>query len=260
MSEEQEGTALRDLFDATEAEMLAHMKLHQKRIMVTGSSNGLGREILNALVDTGHIVYEFDKECGDDVCRPEFTYTRGEGAIGEAPVIDMLINCAGVNYTGWLPDVSEQTWNTVMDTNVKGIFKMVQWLYQGLAANKGTILNIVSNASHMPMTCSAAYNASKGAAHILTLQMARELTRKHGITVFGISPNKLAGTKMSNDIERQVMRDRGWTAEFAAEYQRNALLTGEETDPKQLAEFIAYLLSSKERHKYLSGCILPYGA
>jgi hypothetical protein len=34
---------------------------------------------------------------------------------------------------------------------------------------------------------------------------------------------------------------------------------GEETDPAKLAEFIAFLLSSKERHKYLGGCILPYG-
>ena len=46
----------------------------------------------------------------------------------------------------------------------------------------------------MPMTCSLAYNASKGAAHIMTLQLARELTKKHGITVFGIAPNKLKGT------------------------------------------------------------------
>ena len=103
-------------------------------------------------------------------------------------------------------------------------------------------------------------NASKGAAHILTLQMARELTKKHGITVFGISPNKLKGTGMSRDIEEQVMATRGWTAEFARQYQLNSLLAGEETDPAALAEFIAFLLHNKERHKFLTGCILPYGA
>ena len=65
---------------------------------------------------------------------------------------------------------------------------------------------------------------------------------------------------MSNDIEEQVIKNRGWTKYFAQQHQINALVTGEETDPKQVAEFIAFLLSSKKRHKYLSGCVLPYGA
>ena len=112
----------------------------------------------------------------------------------------------------------------------------------------------------MPMTCSAAYNASKGAAHILTLQLARELTKKNGITVFGISPNKLQGTGMSREIEKQVLGTRGWTAEEAQRYQLAALVTGEETPPRMVAEFVGFLLSSKARHQYLSGCVLPYGA
>jgi NAD(P)-dependent dehydrogenase (short-subunit alcohol dehydrogenase family) len=94
----------------------------------------------------------------------------------------------------------------------------------------------------------------------MTLQLARELTKKHGITVFGISPNKLRGTEMSQDIEDQVVALRGWTREYAAQYQLNALLAGEETDPAQLADFVAHLLSTKPRHKFLTGCILPYGA
>lgn len=232
------------------------------KIMITGAANGLGAAIMAALTYdmdspenfSEHKVLGFDIEDGNDVRRPALTY-------GAAPNdIDILINCAGVNKTGWLGQFAEQKWDEVMDVNVKGIFTMTQWLLPALIERKGTILNIVSNASHMPMTCSAAYNASKGAAHILTLQMARELTKKYGITVFGISPNKLQGTQMSRDIEAQVMRDRGWTAEHAAEYQRNALLTGEETNPATLAEFIAYLLSTKQRHKYLSGCVIPYGA
>ena len=147
-----------------------------------------------------------------------------------------------------------------MDTNAKGIFKMSQACLPMLIKSKGTIVNIVSNAAHMPMTCSLAYNASKAAAHIMTLQMARELTKKHGITVFGIAPNKLSGTGMSDSIDEQVVKTRGWSKEYAQEYQLNGLLTGEETPPKLLAEFVAYLLKDKQHHKYLTGCILPYGA
>ena len=151
-------------------------------------------------------------------------------------------------------------WDKVMDVNAKGIYMMSRACLPSLIKNKGTILNIVSNAAHMPMTCSLAYNASKGAAHIMTLQMARELTKKHGITVFGIAPNKLSGTGMSESIDEQVVKTRGWANAYARQYQLNGLLTGEETPPQRLAEFIAYLLQSKEHHKYLTGCILPYGA
>ena len=147
-----------------------------------------------------------------------------------------------------------------MNVNAKGIYLMSREFLPSLMRTKGTILNIVSNAAHMPMTCSLAYNASKGAAHIMTLQMARELTKNYGITVFGIAPNKLSGTGMSNSIDEQVVKTRGWTEEYAKEYQLNGLLTGEETPPELLAEFIAYLLKTKQNHKYLSGCILPYGA
>lgn len=222
-------------------------------ILITGACAGLGLAMTNELAHNGHRVIAFDKKLGHDVREPEKTF-------GDCPAIDVLINCAGVNITGWLGEFVSQDWDTVMDVNAKGIFNVTQWAYDSLKKSHGTILNIVSNASHMPMTTSLAYNASKGAAHIMTLQLARELTKKDGITVFGISPNKLRGTEMSNDIERQVCENRGWTPEFAAEYQRNALLCGEETDPVQLAEFVAYLLRSKAHHKYLTGCVLPYGA
>ena len=65
---------------------------------------------------------------------------------------------------------------------------------------------------------------------------------------------------MSRDIERQTCEKRGWTPEEAAAYQRTALLTGQETDPAVVADFIAFLLSSKHRHAQLSGTVIPYGA
>lgn len=228
------------------------------KILITGSMNGLGRLIANELLKCNHIVINYDIMNGLDVREPDAEFL--ESVNNEYGPIDILINCAGVNLIDWLDNFTDGQWDEVMDTNAKGIFKMSQACLPMLIQSNGTILNIVSNASHMPMTCSLAYNASKGAAHIMTLQMARELTKRHGITVFGISPNKLKGTGMSESIDRQVVETRGWTQEYAHQYQLNGLLTGEETPPEKLAEFIAYLLSNKENHKYLTGCILPYGA
>ena len=225
-------------------------------ILITGSRSGLGRTMKMALESDCHNVVGFDLEDGNDVRRPSKFNLRQLGVSN----LDVLINNAGVNTINWLENFSEQEWNGVLDTNAKGIFLMSQLCLGMLERSKGTILNIVSNAAHMPMTCSLAYNASKAAAHIMTLQLARELTKRKGITVFGIAPNKLAGTRMSTDIEEQVMNTRGWSEEEAKKYQLNALVTGEETPPEAVADFVAYLLYSKERHKYLSGCVIPYGA
>jgi NAD(P)-dependent dehydrogenase (short-subunit alcohol dehydrogenase family) len=225
--------------------------MEMSNILLTGSKNGLGKAIKEELISDRHNVIDFDIEDGNDIANP-----KDLGSIE----IDVLINCAGINLINWLENFTEDMWDKVMDTNAKGIFMMTKACLPSLIRNKGTVLNIVSNAAHMPMTCSLAYNASKGAAHIMTLQLARELTKKHGITVFGIAPNKLANTEMSKSIDNQVVETRGWTKEYAQEYQLNGLLTGEETPPKRLAEFIAYLLLTKEHHKYLTGCILPYGA
>lgn len=221
-------------------------------ILVTGGNSGLGDAIVEALRWYGHDVVRFDLEEGDDVLAP------GSSRWADYDV-DVLINCAGVNRINWLENVSEAEWDHVMDVNVKGIFKMTQHFLPKLIERRGTVLNIVSNAAHMPMRCSAAYNASKGAALILTKQLARELTGK-GVTVFSVSPNKLAGTGMSRSIDEQVVATRGWSTEQAQQYQLAGLLTGEETPPKACADFIAFLLQDKEHHKYLSGCDLPYGA
>lgn len=224
------------------------------KIIVTGGVSGLGAAITAALRAEGHKVMVYDLP--NDVTKPNraelFDILDGE--------LDVLINCAGVNIINWLEEFTEAEWDKVMGVNAKGIFKMSQACLPMLAKTKGTIVNIVSNAAHMPMTCSLAYNASKGAAHIMTLQLARELTKKHGITVFGVAPNKLAGTGMSDSIDEQVVATRGWTKEYAQQYQLSGLLTGEETPPKAVAEFIAFLLSRKDRHRFLTGTVIPYGA
>lgn len=232
-------------------------------VIITGASSGLGLEIKKALegiaivFPEGLEVTDWSKETRVDIRFPSSVREAVYRWKADGKKCDVLINCAGVNGIDYLPNVHENEWDRIMDTNAKGIFLATRELLPFLQG--GTILNIVSNASHMPMTSSLAYNASKGAAAIMTRQLARELKKTHDITVFGISPNKLAGTGMSRQIEQDVCRVRGWSKEEAAAYQLASLPAGEETDPAVLAELIAFLLASKRRHKYLNGCILEYG-
>lgn len=243
-----------------------------KTYVVTGAGSGLGFAIAQALaLEYGKAVLGVDVNpsplskamfptvtCDlrdpDQIEKLVHRLNRGE--------VDCLVNCAGLNLLNWIEDITLADYDAVMNVNARAPFLLVQGLLQNLARlpEGGTVCNIVSNAAHVPMTASLAYNASKGALHIMTLQMARELTKRHGITVFGVAPHKLEGTGMSKYIEDRVVEVRGMTPEAAKAYQLGVMPTGRETPPEYVAELVAWLLSEKSRHVQLSGCILPYGA
>jgi len=235
-------------------------------VIITGAAGGLGSAIRTALLSqkfgaSGAPLAVLSMDIADGVQCDAAAPERFDGLwpFGPNNPVDVIINCAGINKQAWLAEATDEDWDATMNVNAKAMWKMTQFFLPQLRATRGTVLNIVSNAAHVPMRCSLAYNASKAAALMVTKQLARELS-SDGITVFSVSPNKLSGTGMSREIERQVCEKRNWTPEQAAAYQKSALLTGEETPPEQLAEFIAFLLSNKDRHKFLTGCDIPYGA
>jgi len=231
-----------------------------RHIVITGGSSGLGKCIVDALHDQ-HDVRCTDWSLETHVNVASLTSIQLHASklrdLDHVKKVDVLINCAGINKLMPIETMDFAMWNDHMAVNARALLMTTKTLLPML--HGGTVLNVISNASHMPMTHSNAYNASKGAAAIMTRQMAHELGPSHGLTVFGISPNKLAGTAMSTSVEKQVRDLRGWTAAQEADHQRRKLAIGEETDPNTLAEFIAFLLSTKERHRYLHGCILEYG-
>lgn len=222
-----------------------------KQIIVTGSSSGLGREIARQIEAHGGTVIQYDAKQGCDVRFPERW-------LSDIKKVDGLVNCAGVNANDWFNKVTMRQLQEVMDINAFGPVMMAQAVLPQLRASQGFVCNIVSNAAHIPMTSSLAYNMSKAAALMATKQMAHELTRMEGITVFSISPNKLAGTEMSKKIEADVTRVRGWTTEYAAQYQKGALMHGLETPPEHVAYVLVDLLRAGT-WKFMSGVDVPVG-
>jgi NAD(P)-dependent dehydrogenase (short-subunit alcohol dehydrogenase family) len=241
------------------------------KIVLTGISSGLGAALARKLFGGANYLIGVDKEVPERRVPYTDFYNYDISVEGSAIVlcrklgtinypVEILINCAGINRLDHLENVSVQDWDHIMNTNARAAFILTQCLLPQLKQSQGTILNIISNASHVPMTASLAYNASKAALAMMTRQMARELTRRHGITVFGIEPGKIAGTNMSKYVDKRVPEVRGWTPEYAAKYHRDSVLMKQDIDVDTLAEFIAFLLSKKERHQWLSGCLIPYGA
>jgi len=254
-----------------------------RNVIITGSSrkNSLGYKICEALknqCDDFRIIAivhpsDYEKEILDGAVDLVVTadlldlnsMNRAAEKVNEIihyGYIYALINCAGMNMNCWFEDLKTTDYEKIMDVNARAMVHLSQCFFDNLSntINGGTILNVVSNAAHVPMRCSLAYNASKAAAKMITQQMARELTRKYNMTIFSVSPNKLLGTDMSLQIDNEVPEVRGWTKDQSDDYQNSSLLTGEQTPPENVAEFIAFLLSTKDRHFYLSGCDIPYGA
>lgn len=243
-------------------------------ILMTGAATkgSLGWHIAMGLISAGHTITAFGKELKRDPDLPAAMdyihcdlgdYNSIAGAVRcVGPMVDGVINCAGINKQDWIEQIDPGDWLKLMQVNcLAPVLVAGDLLNSKKIRTPGSfVCNIVSNASHLPMTASNAYNASKGALHIATLQMARELTPKHGISVFGVSPNKLAGTGMSKQIEREVQRVRGWTPEFAHEYQVKSLLNKQETPPQVVADFIIGIVNNPGVTRFLSGCILPIGA
>lgn len=228
-----------------------------KTAIVTGASSGLGLEIAQA-IKPYYTVLNWSLETGVDVSDEQNVKMEAARAKAMHHRIDVVVNCAGKNHINFIPETLGVAWDDVLNSNAKSIFLMAKHCLPFMT--NGTICNIISNASHVPMTASIAYNASKGAAAIMTRQMARELWRTHRVTVFGVSPNMLEGTGMTRKTEIEVPAVRGWTLKEAWEKDQAALLLGVKTPPSAVAEFIGWLLSSKERHMYLAGSILEYGA
>ena len=110
--------------------------------------------------------------------------------------IDILVNCAGIHGNQRFGEISEDTWDSVLDVNLKGMFFMTQSVGNYMKKNniKGHILNVSSAAALKPGY--TPYEISKSGVKSLTLGVAAELI-PYGIVVNAIAPGPVA-TEMLN--------------------------------------------------------------
>jgi NAD(P)-dependent dehydrogenase (short-subunit alcohol dehydrogenase family) len=102
--------------------------------------------------------------------------------------VDILVNNAGVNRTGPALDVTEETWDRILDTNLKGMFFACQAVGQHMIARgQGKIINIGSIAGAIGVGFNVPYCSSKGGVWQLTRSLALEWAR-HNIQVNAIGP------------------------------------------------------------------------
>lgn len=181
----------------------------QKVALVTGASGALGRAIALRLAKDGFALalhYHsrpedaegLGKELGKagvrsmgvqaDICQPEDVRRMVERVEAELGPITLLVNNAGLLRDKSISKLSEEDWDVVLDTNLKGTFLLCRAVVKGMRERKnGKIVNISSIVGAMGNIGQVNYAASKAGLIGLTKALAREVARDQ-VTVNAICP------------------------------------------------------------------------
>jgi len=201
---------------------MSSFSLAGKTALVTGGSRGIGRGLALGLAKSGAdvvVLFRQAAEAADEVVaqirdlgRRGFAVQHDIGNVDgipavvgavhdEAGAIDILVNNAGVAFLEPFHRVSQQTWDTTMNVNVKGPFFLAQELARGMIerGRGGRIINISSTNGLQAEAHLAPYNASKGALEMLTKSLAIDLS-PYRITVNSVAPG-LIETEIAEDFE-----------------------------------------------------------
>lgn len=231
--------------------------------VVTGASRGIGRQIALTLAREGAVVivnYRGSKEKADEVVS-EIENAGGKAEAVSCNVsdfkeaetflsdvikkygrIDILVNNAGITRDNLLMKMSEEEFDAVIDTNLKGAFHcMKQVSRQMLKQKSGRIINISSVSGVMGNAGQANYCASKAGIIGLTKSAARELASR-GITVNAVAPGFIQ-TDMTDALSDAVKTG------IAAQIPMKKFGTTED-----IAETVAFLASDKA--KYITGQVI----
>ena len=158
--------------------------------------------------------------------------------------VDLLINNAGISYTGLLQDMTDKDWHTVLDTNLSSIFYCCRAVIPMMLRNgAGKIINISSIWGIHGASCEVAYSATKGAVNSFTKALAKELAPSN-IQVNAVSFGFI-DTDMNAKLSPEEIQD------FADSY----IPTGRIATAEEAAEFIATVAAAGS---YCTGQILGF--
>jgi len=241
--------------------------LKGKSAIVTGARRGIGKAIAVAFAVAGAdvavcdiavedgLLHETRKELdtlgsrslafATDISRRDDVEKMAKQALDTYGKIDVLVNCAGV----WIPgqtliECSDENWDKVIDTNLKGTFICCQAVGKRMMQQKnGSIINMSSQVGLTPGAGAGAYSISKAGIIMMTRQLALELSE------YKIRVNALAPGIVKTDFNSAFWK------EPAVERQTAGMVPlGRLAEPEDIAEAALFLAS--DAAGYITGQVL----
>lgn len=228
------------------------MLLEKKVSVITGALGAIGQVISRMLLEEGAFVIATDLErviweeeafighvgrefvdqyivlpC--DITKMEEIDSLGRTIRERGLVPEVLVNNAGINYLGYAKDVTEETWDHILEVNLKGAFFMSQCIGKLMMEGRGgSIVNIASQHGEVANLQRAPYCSSKAGLINLTRALCLEWA-EYGIRVNSVLPTfvlteKNEQTLMQSGRYRSYMREIPLRRYAAAEDVANAVL------------------------------------
>ena len=196
----------------------------EKRIaLVTGAGRGIGKSIAELLASKGHHVICISRSassCGGvadainadggsaeslalDVADKAAVKKACEALLEKHTNIDILINNAGITRDGLLFRMSDDEWNTVIDTNLSSCFSFIKHLARPMTRKRwGRIINMTSVIGLTGNAGQANYAAAKAGMIGLTKSLAKEFAARN-VTVNAVAPGFIA-TDMTAELDERT--------------------------------------------------------
>lgn len=200
-------------------ETLVKETIINKVIIVTGGSRGIGLEIVKNLAQQGYkVILNYNKSEKEaktikedlqkdnvkidifkaDVSKREQARELIEYTINKYGKVDVLINNAGISQTKLFTDLTDDDWNTMLQTNLTSAFYCTQEAIKNMISRKqGCIINISSIWGETGSSCEVHYSVAKAGLDGMTKALAKEVGPSN-IRINSIAPG-IIDTEMNKD-------------------------------------------------------------
>jgi NAD(P)-dependent dehydrogenase (short-subunit alcohol dehydrogenase family) len=226
--------------------------------IVTGAAMGIGAAVATALAREGCAVVLADRavaavetaaagirEAGGDalavvgdVARSADVQTWVASAVEDLGGVDLLVNNAGVVVYGEVPDFSEEDWDLVVGTNLKGQFLTAKYAVPEMRRRGGgAIVNLASVQALASQRQVAAYAASKGGVLAVSKTMALDHA-KDGIRVNCVLPGSVRTPMLDRAAELVPGDPEETIAQWGRLHPRGTVI-----EPEEVAALVLFLLS-----------------